>query len=615
MSSGTGSTGQRLAAALLALGLLTATVALDPGLGEAAKKPAKKPGAKKKGKKKRKKPKRDERPNVVVLMTDDQEAASVRFMPALNELIAAKGTTFDNSFVNYSFCCPSRATFLTGQYAKNHGILSNELPQGGYQKLAPTVGNTLGSWLQNAGYWTAHVGHFVNGYLTKQVPPGWNEWFATLEGAGAYGYLVNDNGTIRQFGPNAATIDPPNYQTDVESARAAAAIRDAPGDKPFFLSLATFAPHTECACDNNPRAAPRHEGAFANEPLPKPPSYNEADVSDKPQVTSSQTPIPAFAEDQITKLYRNRLESLLAVDDMVRQVVAALSARGELDDTVFIFTSDNGFLFGEHRWRTGKVLPYEPSIRVPLIMRGPGIPAGAHRTQSVANVDLAPTILDIADAKPGRTQDGRSLLPLLAEDRLETSRGLLMEAYYNAAGEYGGDVRIVYRGVRTDHYKYVRYPTGEEELYDLDADPHELQSRHADPALAEVKASLDRLLGRLNSCAGESCLEAEGLRLRLRFAKGRRCTDSTVRAKVRGPLAGEIRGAASFFVNSRRSKTDSAAPYKAKFAKKQLSRRKRNRVVGNVTMLDGRELSLEREIPRRCASRAQRAGPRRSPTR
>ncbi len=493
-------------AALLGVGAV-----LAPSPSEAREAgPSKEAGAKKKPRTAKQK-----RPNIVVVMTDDQDIDSVRFMPQLQSLVTGRGVTFQNSIATYPLCCPSRATFLTGQYSHNHRVHGNDAPIGGYPALAPTLRNSLPVWLQRSGYYTAHIGKFLNRYETMQVPPGWNEWYGSLDNAPGgdfkkygyggtytmYGYLLNENGKIVHYGTTPGAIDGRTYQTDVYTSKAVRFIRQrAPEAKPFFLSVASLAPHVEfpptCSCgEENPRAAPRHEGAFAGQPLPKPPSFDEADISDKPSHIQLATPIGPAGEASMTKSYRDRIESLLAVDDMVGRIVGTLKKQHELNNTVILFTSDNGWLQGEHRWRYGKVLPYEESIRVPLMIRGPGVPQGESRTQLVANIDLASTILDFADAKAGRQQDGRSLVPLLHENQLAWNRPLLLGVPVNAS----------YVGVRTDRYMYARYASGEEELYDLQEDPFELQSLHDDPASVSVKASMARLLSTLQTCAGRTC--------------------------------------------------------------------------------------------------------------
>jgi len=268
--------------------------------------------------------------------------------------------------------------------------------------------------------------------------------------------------------------------------------------------------------------------------------------------------------------YRARLESLLAVDEMVGNLVSAVSAQGELKNTVFIFTSDNGFFHGEHRVRTGKVLHYEESSSVPLIIRGPGVPKGVHRPQLAANIDLAPTILDFANAKSKRRMDGRTLLPMIDDKRFEPGRGVLIEGFNNATDEddpIGAD--ISYSAVRTNRYVYAE-TAGEQELYDLTTDPFELQSRHSDPSLSGVKAALDSLLGKLTGCAGKNPCAARP-KLKLKF----KCLASGLRVQVVGADADQV--------ESRR-----------------VRRSGKNRFSALVTTLDGRRTTVSKRLPQGC---------------
>ena len=492
------------------------------------------------------------RPNIVQVMTDDQTVESMRVMPRVKALLADQGVTFRNNFASFALCCPSRATWLTGQYAHNHGVRGNASPGGGYAKLDGS--RTLPVWLRRSGYYTAHIGKYLNGYgrtptPDTEIPPGWANWQGSLDDPDAftggtytmYGYTLNENGSIVHYGSTPDVVDPATYQTDVYSEKAESLIRArAPRGQPFYLSVAPLAPHGEggsvCNCaNNNPRAAPRHEGDLAGEPLPQPPSFNEADVSDKPNEIKNLT---LMNQTQITAArnrYRARLESLLAVDEMVANLVDALKDTGELGRTVIIFTSDNGFFHGEHRVRSGKVRVYEESVRVPLVVRGPGFPKGVVRGQLTINADLARTALDLANARADRKLDGVSLLPLAADPRRHPGRGLLLETFFNAAEETPEDPPNRYRAVRTDRYVYVLYGTGEEELYDLERDPFELQSRHNDPAYAGIRARLSKLLGTLRDCDAGECRARPALRLRLRFRRGPSgCVDSGVRVRVLG---------------------------------------------------------------------------------
>ncbi|MDQ3894067.1 MAG: sulfatase, partial [Actinomycetota bacterium] len=429
------------------------------------------------------------RPNIIVIETDDQTDDSLRLMPNVNRLLVRQGVRFDSSFASFPLCCPSRATFLTGQYAHNHGVMGNSPPQGGYTKLDHS--NTLAVWLQRAGYHTAHVGKYLNGYGQRrtrmQIPPGWSEW----NGATTLPYLgftLNENGQLKTYPANQQ-----NYQTDVLGRKAVEIIRrQVPSAKPLFMWLAFYAPHAGAPADpddpivgrnqgrnrrgrnggamRGPSPAERHRNAFAGQALPRPPSFNEADVSDKPGAIRNRPLLSAAQIAGMTEMYQQRLESLLAVDEAVAGVVDALRASDELDNTLIVFTSDNGFMHGEHRIPSGKTVAYEPSARVPLVLRGPGVDRGRHVADLVANIDLTPTILDAANAKASRRIDGRSLLPLTRDRLADYGRDLLLET-------------AAYSAIRTDRFKYVEYGTGERELYDLAADPYELVSRHDDPAL------------------------------------------------------------------------------------------------------------------------------------
>ncbi|MGH3028971.1 MAG: sulfatase family protein, partial [Gaiellaceae bacterium] len=348
-------------------------------------------------------------PNVVVIMTDDQTVESMRVMTNVRRLLRDRGATFSQSFVTFALCCPSRATFLTGQYAHNHGVLGNAPPTGGYAKLDHT--NTLPVWLQQAGYYTAHLGKYLNGYGRtdpREIPPCYDEWRGSVDPSTYrfYDYTLNENGTLNTYGRV--------YQTDLYARKAVNIInRRAPQAQPFFLSVAFLAPHSggprepdDPVGQATPVPAPRHRNDFASAPLPRPPGFNERNVSDKPVGIRNRPLLGPARIAKIRENYQQRLESILAVDEAVARIVAALRSTGELDETLIVFTSDNGFFHGEHRVPAGKVLVYEPSVRVPLIIRGPSVPAGARRSSLVANIDLAPTILDAANARPGRRQDG-----------------------------------------------------------------------------------------------------------------------------------------------------------------------------------------------------------------
>jgi arylsulfatase A-like enzyme len=433
-------------------------------------------------------------PNVVVIMTDDQDPGTMRAMPAVRRLIGGQGATFTRSFATTPLCCPSRATFLTGQYAHNHGVRTNKP---GYTAL--DASETVAVWLDRAGYRTGHVGKFLNGYGrdtdSREIPGGWDEWYAFVHDSNFsyYDYTLNENGRLVRYGSA-----PRHYQTDVYARKAADFVARNAGAEPFFLSVATLAPHKEA--HGPPRPAPRHAGSFGDAPLPRPASFNERNVGDKPAFVRKTPRLTPERIEGLTRLHRGRLRSLLAVDDLVERVVAALRDTGELQHTLLVFTSDNGYLLGQHRL-VGKSWVYESSVRVPLMMRGPGIPPGVVRRQLVGNVDLAPTILDAAGASAPAAHrlDGTSLLAPARNPGALAGRQLLLESF-----------DVPYRALRTPRYLFVRHRSGERELYDLSRDPDELRSLHTSRAHEGVERDLAARLRRLEGCAGSACVAGSG---------------------------------------------------------------------------------------------------------
>ncbi len=429
--------------------------------------------------------------NVVIILTDNIRPDDLEVMTETKALIST-GTTFPNMFL----ARPSRATFLTGQYPHNHGVIT-----GGYNKLNHS--NTLPVWLQAAGYYTSHIGKYLGGYgqETSQtlVPPGWTNWQGLVDPSTykMYDYTINDNGTLVRYG-----TDEEDYQTDVLADRAVETIDEATlSSQPFFLSIAPVPPNEERDQAGNrsgPRPAPRHVGAFGSEPLPKPPSFNESDVSDKPPFIRKLPRLSSSQIRNITLTYRNRLASLLAVDDLVGRVVDKLSAAGVLDDTVVIFTSDNGWFMGEHRIASGHERVYEEAVRVPLLIQGGGFPEGETANQFASNVDLAPTIVELAGADASLPVDGQSLVPWLTNPGNVTSRTLLIEA-------------PKFKAVRNKDYVYVEHDSGARELYDMrrtstNYDPYQLRSRHAASGYSQARSQLANKLNQLRNCAGANCI-------------------------------------------------------------------------------------------------------------
>ncbi|GIK77301.1 MAG: hypothetical protein BroJett022_09910 [Actinomycetes bacterium] len=459
-----------------------------------------------------------EPPNVVVIMSDDQDFRSMSAMPMTRRLIANAGTRFDRSVVNYPLCCPSRATFLTGQYAHNHGVLWNNWPFGGYRMLDGS--ETLPVWLGRSGYRTIHIGKYLNEYGEEdptEVPPGWDDWHGGVDPStyDYYGMTINHNGRLKTY-PRTER----NYSTDVYTRLADHAIRDASkSGKPFFMSLAPNAPHTVAVSsgatmEGTPALPPpRYADVYADREMPIYPNFNEADISDKPTTLSAFFPTQMTEEQalQLQEHWRGRMGSLLGVDDMVKEVVRKLRRTGEFKNTVIVYTSDNGWILGEHRLRDPitedgkaagvKFVPYEGSSRVPLMIEGPGFPAGRRIKGVVSNVDLARTIVDIAGARSevGLKLDGISLLDAVRKPKALADRGALIETAVNPRGV------PPYIAVRTKRYNYGLQADGQEGLYDLKRDPWELESVHEDPRYDRIKAILRTAAEDFAECAGASC--------------------------------------------------------------------------------------------------------------
>ena len=506
------------------------------------------------------------RPNIVLIQTDDatlsqfystyvaSDGVPRETMPRIGQM-RRSGITFDRYYASYPLCCPSRATLLSGRYSHSNGVLGNRAPGGGWYAFRnnPIYRHNLAVWLQRAGYRTYHYGKFLNEYgggndnpwTESTVPPGWTDWQTTATDFSTrqfYGYTLNVNGSIQgpfgnqEYGQGVNQDDPAcgpgaplngvcNYQTDAMTRRALDAIAASTPGGPFYLQLDYIAPHGDHRRPIGPEPAPRHYDTAVNTPLPRPPSFNEGNITDKPSFIRDQANfLDPTTIRQIRREWQKSLESLRSVDDGVGVITDALRAAGELDNTYIFVISDNGFFFGEHRLDRAKFLPYEPAVRVPLFVRGPGIKRGAVSREIVANTDIAPTILKLARAKATRSIDGRSLIRFWQDPRLRTRRPILLESFARATDVEGppgegsrnrpnrpqAGISISapvenYLGIRLGPYKYVEYETGDRELYDLAKDPHELNNRFTYPRYRRVRDRLRYLLQRLENCNGPEC--------------------------------------------------------------------------------------------------------------
>ena len=542
-----------------------------------------------------------QKPSFVVIQTDDQTldqlyaeftpvgGATIRAMPNTLELIAGKGATFSRYYVSYPLCCPSRVSLLTGRYAHNHNVRGNVPPEGGYTGFSArnAYAHNIATWLQGAGYRTIHIGKFLNGYgdapfdTGQTVPPGWSAWHTVLSADTDhyfYGYTLNDNGVIEgpfgdsgswetreygevdDFGCPFAPLNgkPCLYETDVFNRIATEELSGTSPEQPFYLQVDYTAPHGDFRKPAGPEPATRYYNSFAGAPFPHGPSqgFNEGNVNDKPRFIREAPYLSANDIHTYRVYYQKALESLRSVDDGVKQIVDTLGALHRLRNTYIIFTSDNGFFYGEHRLTGGKFLAYEPSTHLPFLIRGPGIKPGTETGQLASNIDIAPTVLELAGVQPDKSVDGVSLYPYAHDPELRSRRPILFESFVQtndveengggpaatptplATGAKGGGpgvnsrpgslppenenskrggakASIVappknYYGIVLGPYKYIEWPDGEKELYDLTKDPYELNNEVRDPNFFPIRAFLHNELVRLETCKGRGCQEPAG---------------------------------------------------------------------------------------------------------
>jgi arylsulfatase A-like enzyme len=472
-----------------------------------------------------------QRPNIVFILTDDMDAELMAEMPNLQRLVVQQGVSLDRFFVNVPQCCPSRSTILLGQYSQNSGIYRNGGEQGGFKTFFKKglEAETIAVGLNQVGYRTVLMGKYLNGYpgdakKRTYIPPGWDEWYVPSSGTpyANLQYKLNENGEIVNY-----HREQEDYLTDVLAAKAEDFIRrSATEEQPFFVYLSTYAPHGPAS------PAIRHTNLFLDRQAPRPPSFNEEDVSDKPSHIRNQPPLSDGLIRGIDNFYVARLQMLQSVDEMIARLVETLADTGTLDNTYIIFTSDNGFHLGQHRMEAGKLAPYEEDIRVPFVVRGPGLPAGERRSQITGNVDLAATFAEIGGLEPGKACDGRSLLPLLRGDELAAWRDAYLVSYWagrvssaeataesdgtleppdgdlSSSGEEADPNIPAFKALRTDRYLYVEYQTGESELYDMKVDPWQLDNL-ASSADSNLLKAFSAWLKLLSNCKGAGCLTAD----------------------------------------------------------------------------------------------------------
>lgn len=438
------------------------------------------------------------RKNVLLVLTDDQDPASVMSMPKTVSRMIDGGVRFPNGSVCIPQCGPSRASLFTGKYPHNHGCLDHSGPDQTYGRFLERGHHrdNLPVWLRAAGVKTAIMGKYLNGYGAGEsntyVPPGWDRfigWQGSYQEHGAGEWRVNDGGGIRRYDRTAV------HDTDWFADRAERFVRANRGlSRPWFLMVSLNAPHSEAY------SADRHDGMFGDVRMPQPPSFDEADVSDKPRWVRGRSRLTPGQVAEAEREWRQRQRALQSVDDLVGRLTAALDETGQDEDTMVIYTSDNGFLLHRHRVYS-KGAPYNESMGVPFLVGGPGVEPGHVRPELVSNVDLAPTICEWTGTPVPDSVDGRSFAPLLSGES-QTWRDLQLVEFFNGDQDYAG--------VRTaDNRLYVEYETGEREYYEMDTDPYQLDSQHENHENADEMARLSERLGLLRGCSDASCRVAE----------------------------------------------------------------------------------------------------------
>lgn len=473
-------------------------------------------------------------PNMVFLLADDMETALLADMPQAVEL-RRTGTTFTRAYVNTPICAASRATILTGRYAQNRGVRSNGLPFGGPQWFLDRgmEQQTFAVWLRNAGYRTALIGKYINGYPGNagalHIPPGWDVWVTPVNDPEIhvkYNVTLNDNGQRVTYGAS-----PSDYVTEIYSRKAVAFIRaSVAAGKPFVLYLSPPSPHDPLTPEVE------FSGLFNGRTAPRGPAFQEADMSDKPPVLRRQL-LTSQQLAPMDDIYRKRLRLLMSVDKMIRTVRTVLAETGELADTYFVFAGDNGWhAGGEHRLMPSKTYPYDTDLRVPLVMTGPGIKAGKQIDRLVSNADLASTFAAWGHATAPRDIDGRSLVPLLAAAdpaSVPWRKRVAMLRYideatvppiwpsviarrpgltlgYTCLEHLPRRTPAAYRGFRGERYTYAEYDTGDALLFDNIADPYQLNNLVC-PVDAGLLDPRHRWAASLSTCAGAACRAAEDL--------------------------------------------------------------------------------------------------------
>ncbi|MEV6349014.1 sulfatase [Actinoplanes sp. NPDC051851] len=448
------------------------------------------------------------RPNIVFVLTDDLSKNLVQYMPNVIALQMA-GTTFTNYTVTDSLCCPSRASIFTGQYPHNTGIYKNHGSDGGF-RLFNSRGeekSTYATDLQAAGYRTAFMGKYLNEYEpgnkkitgTPYTPPGWDDWVVGGNAYKNFDYTLNENGVVKKYGHTAK-----DYLNDVLSTKANEFVTtSAASGKPFMIEVASYSPHAPYT------PAPQDTNAFPGLKAPRTAAYNTV-----PQGSAWLARHPALGKKEqaaLDQAFRRRVQAVQSVDRMLGSLRETLVKAGVADNTVVIFSSDNGYHMGEYRLNAGKQTAFDTDVNVPLVVAGPDIPAGQSVTASVENIDLRPTFGELAQAATPATVDGHSFVPLLRSGTKPAWRTASLVEHHDPATDpadpdYEKDsinIPPSYDAIRTDTFTWVEYVDGEREFYDRTTDPFQLRNL-AGTLTPQRVAQLQAAVKALTSCKGQA---------------------------------------------------------------------------------------------------------------